>query len=69
MIEKLKPCPFRGGNAELESSYADYVGSGLVNVDFTTGKLNGHMVWGIVTYNRKLSQQEIEAYELTEVSE
>ena len=29
MSEKLKPCPFCGGNAELESSYADYVGSGL----------------------------------------
>ena len=42
---------------------------GLVNVDFTTSKLNGHMVWGTVTYDRKLSQQEIEAYELTEVSE
>ena len=29
MSEKLKPCPFCGGNAELESSYADYVGSRL----------------------------------------
>lgn len=29
MSEKLKRCPFCGGNAELESSYADYVGSGL----------------------------------------
>ena len=42
---------------------------GLVDVDFTTSKLNGHMVWGTVTYDRKLSQREIEAYELTEVSE
>jgi hypothetical protein len=28
---------------------------GIVNIDYTTGRLDGHIVWGSVDYNRKLT--------------
>ena len=39
---------------------------GIVNIDYTTGRLDGHIVWGSADYNRKLTEREIADYELRE---
>lgn len=40
---------------------------GMINADFNTGRMEGHRIWGYVEYDRQLTSEEINDYELMEV--